>query len=212
MYMPDSKKDEVSADVVFDEEVPPRSEEYFKEIDEAVVTTDPIARDLKDFKYLKGQLFEDADRLGHPHQYQIRSVVISKGLIVGYRRPVTGPDTLGQEQKTPYHIADLAKLVVKSQVLVMTAGAAQGPVEIENCNSPTSVGMPSLAAQSPVSSMPRPAASFTHSSPAVHLGEVDMDPSVGFPQLGQRVDPTLRVSKDRKPSSSFYACANELYD
>ncbi len=108
MYMPDSKKDEVS--VVFDEDPPLRSEEYFKAIDEAIVTTDPIARDLKDFRYLEGQFFFNADRFGNRHQFVVSRLAVYKGFIVAYRKPVIGPGQFGQEQKTPYHVADIAKL------------------------------------------------------------------------------------------------------
>ena len=33
---------------------------------------------------------------------------------------------------------------------------------------------------------------------------------MGFPELGQRVDPSLRVTKESSPYSAFFACTNHL--
>ncbi|MFN9904746.1 MAG: hypothetical protein ACK56F_01310, partial [bacterium] len=54
--------------------------------------------------------FYDTDRYGNRHEFKVSRLAVYKGLIVAYRRPVIGPDQFGQEQKTPYHVADIARL------------------------------------------------------------------------------------------------------
>jgi hypothetical protein len=90
-----------SVHVLFDESIPSRSEEYFKELDEAIVKVDPEERSVSDFNWLVGTHHMEDGLL-----YRTTRVVVRKGLIVGFRALVTeGKQMI--EDKTPIHIADL---------------------------------------------------------------------------------------------------------
>jgi len=93
-----------SVHVLFDEDIPERSADYFKELDEAKVAVDPEERHVADFDYLVGRCHEDGGLM-----YKITRVVVRKGLIVGYRALINS----GREQiedKTPIHVSDLKEM------------------------------------------------------------------------------------------------------
>ena len=98
-----------SVHVLFDESIPPRNEEYFKELDEVTVKVDPEERRVTDYDYLVGKHHIDEGLL-----YITTRVVVEKrgNFIVGYRALVTS----GRQQiedKTPIHIADVQSLTEK---------------------------------------------------------------------------------------------------
>ena len=90
-----------SVHVLFDESIPERSADYFRELDEATVKCDPEERLVSDFNWLVGQHHMDGGLL-----YKTTRVVVSRGLIVGFGALITA----GKQQvedKTPIHIADI---------------------------------------------------------------------------------------------------------
>jgi hypothetical protein len=93
-----------SVHVLFDEDIPERSADYFEELDQLTVKTDPVERDEKDFQYLVGKYHMEDGLL-----FKTTRVVVRRGLIVGFRCLVTAgrPQT---EDKTPIHIADLQSM------------------------------------------------------------------------------------------------------
>jgi hypothetical protein len=107
IYLPDSDTFVTTVHVLFDERVPERSEDYFKELDEAAaVFTKPDGESVADFQYLVDtHHIDDEDQL----LYQTKRVVERKGKIVAYRAAVTGTRIL-TEEKTPIHVADVVKL------------------------------------------------------------------------------------------------------
>ena len=118
-----------SVHVLFDESVPERSQDYYRELEEAQVAIDPEARQPGEFEYLIGKHHEDGGLL-----YKTNRVVIRKGLIVGYRSLVTG-NQVQVEDKTPIHIADIKKMtedlaqrVVRARVTDNRDGGISGVV------------------------------------------------------------------------------------
>jgi hypothetical protein len=100
-----------SVHALFDEKIPPRSEEYHKELDEQIVKTDPEPRQVEDFMYLVGEYHMDDGLM-----YKTTRVVVCKRLIVGFRALVlSGRQQI--EEKTPIHIAD-----IKDMTEVMAKG------------------------------------------------------------------------------------------
>ena len=93
-----------SVHVLFDESIPARSADYFKELEEATVKVDPEERRVCDFDWLVGKPHMDEELL-----YNTTKVVVWRGLIVGFRALVTaGKQQI--EDKTPIHIADLQSM------------------------------------------------------------------------------------------------------
>ena len=94
--------------VLFDEKIPERAEEYFRELDEAAALfTLPDAMSEEDFKYLIGTYhIDDEDQL----LYITKRVVRRKGVIIAYRACVTG-DKEQKEEKTPIHVQDVVRMV-----------------------------------------------------------------------------------------------------
>ena len=93
-----------SVHVLFDESMPERSADYFRELDEATVKSDPDERRVSDFDWLVGQHRIDKGLL-----YETSRVVVRRGLIVGFRALITA----GRQQvedKTPLHIADVQNM------------------------------------------------------------------------------------------------------
>ena len=93
-----------SVHVLFDESIPERSADYFKELDELTVKVDPEERRVSDFDWLIGTHHMDDGML-----YKINRVVIRRGLIVGFRSLIVNGRTT-VEDKTPIHIADLQEM------------------------------------------------------------------------------------------------------
>jgi hypothetical protein len=93
-----------SVHVLFDESIPERSADYFKELDEAIVKVDSEERSVNDFNWLVGKYHMEDGLL-----YKTTRVVVRKGLIVGYRSLITDGKTM-IEDKTPIHIADLQSM------------------------------------------------------------------------------------------------------
>ena len=87
--------------MLFDESIPERSADYFKELDELTVKVDPEERRVSDFDWLIGTHHMDDGML-----YKINRVVIRRGLIVGFRGLIVNGRTT-VEDKAPIHIADL---------------------------------------------------------------------------------------------------------
>ncbi len=94
--------------------------------------------------------------------------------------------------------------------IAMAEVAERGGVADENCSSTTPVRTPNSQSQLSASCVSHTAVSSALESSAAEWDRTDVEPSVGFPSLGQRVDPSLRVTKDSKPYSSFFACTNQL--
>ena len=93
-----------SVHVLFDESIPERSADYFKELDEAMVKMDPVERSVADFNWLIGTYHMEDGLL-----YKTTRVVVRRGLIVGFRSLITDGKTM-IENKTPIHIADLQSM------------------------------------------------------------------------------------------------------
>ena len=112
VYLPDSDTFVTSVHVLFDENIPERSDDYFKELDDAAkVFVGTEAKSVADFAYLKGQYHvDDEDGL----LYVTTRVENRKGYIVGYRAQVTA-GTGQKEEKTPIHIADIEKLTKETE-------------------------------------------------------------------------------------------------
>ena len=70
--------------VLFDESIPERSADYFRELDEATVKSDPEERRVSDFDWLVGQHHIDVELL-----YKTTRVVVRRGLFVGFRALIT---------------------------------------------------------------------------------------------------------------------------
>ena len=96
--------DVTSVHVLFDESIPERSAEYFRELEQATVGVDPEEKAVADFEYLVGQYHMDEGLL-----YRTTRVIARRGLIVGFRALITA----GQQQiedKTTIHIADVKEM------------------------------------------------------------------------------------------------------
>ena len=91
----------LSVHVLFDEAIPERSADYFQELDEATVQTDPEERRVDEFNWLIGRYHMDEGLW-----YKTTRVVVRCGLIVGYRSLIAaGVQQI--EDKTPIYIADM---------------------------------------------------------------------------------------------------------
>ena len=89
-----------SVHVLFDESIPERSADYFRDLDEATVKCDPEERLVSDFDWLVGQHHKDGGLL-----YKTTRVVVRGGLIVGICALITAGKQ--QVEDTPIHIADV---------------------------------------------------------------------------------------------------------
>ena len=69
-----------SVHVLFDESIPERSADYFRELDEATVKCGPEERQVSDFDWLVGQHHMDSALLN-----KTTRVVVRRGLNVGFR-------------------------------------------------------------------------------------------------------------------------------
>jgi hypothetical protein len=100
-------KEIVTVHCIFDENIPSRDEEYFKEIDEIFkIRVSPKERKAEDFYYLIGlQHKDDKDGL----LYETTRISVRKGKIVAYRRAVSESMTTSEE-KQPIHVQDIANL------------------------------------------------------------------------------------------------------
>ncbi len=97
-------KEVVSVHVLYDESIPPRDKEYYAELEEALVKTDPLDRSVEEFKHLIGSYHVDDGFL-----FKTTRVVVRKGLIVAFRALVTaGKEQI--EEKVPIHVRDIAEL------------------------------------------------------------------------------------------------------
>ena len=101
VWLPQYQTEETSVHVLFDEQIPERSEDYYKELEDAHVKVAPEERTVEDYKNLVGAYHLDEGLL-----FKTTRVVVRKGLIVGYRALVTAGKTC-MEEKTPIHVADL---------------------------------------------------------------------------------------------------------
>ena len=80
---------------LFDESIPERYADYYRELDEATVKVDPQERHVSDFDWIVGQHHMEDGLI-----YKTTRVVVRKGLIVGFRALITA----GRQQiedKTP---------------------------------------------------------------------------------------------------------------
>jgi hypothetical protein len=107
IYLPASDTFVTAVNVLFDERIPERAEDYFRELDEAAsLFTLPEAMNERDFQYLVGTYhIDDEDQL----LYVTKRVVRRKGVIVVYRACVTG-DIEQREEKTPIHVQDVVRM------------------------------------------------------------------------------------------------------
>lgn len=150
-----------SVHVLFDESIPERLTDYFKELEAATVRTDPCERLLTDFDYLIGKHHMEEGLL-----YITTRVVIRRGLIVGFRALVTG----GRQQiedKTPIHIADVQLMTEELARRV----AAKRPAPHDGGDRVTS---PTVSAAPPAAS-----------DPGVVM-KVDVVPSTAGSERGER--------------------------
>ena len=110
-----------SIHVLFDERIPERSAEYFKEFDSYIVRMDPEEKNVSDFVYLVGRYYIDEGLL-----YITTRVKIIDGLIVGFRALILA-GTQQLEDKITVHIADvqeMTELLAKKQT-----GGVEDPEE-----------------------------------------------------------------------------------
>ena len=107
VYLPASNTFVTSVHVLFDESPPERSDEYFRELDEAAaVFTGPESESLSDYTYLIGtHHIDDEDQL----LYITTNVTVRKGLIVAYRAQVTG-SRQQRPEKDSIHVKDVVKM------------------------------------------------------------------------------------------------------
>jgi len=107
VYLPASNTFVTSVHVLFDESPPERSDEYFRELDEAAaVFTGPESESLSDYTYLIGtHHIDDEDHL----LYITTNVTVRKGLIVAYRAQVTG-SRQQRPEKDSIHVKDVVKM------------------------------------------------------------------------------------------------------
>ena len=119
-----------SVHVLFDESIPDRSVEYFKDLEQATVGVDPEERYVTDYQYLVGQHHMDEGLL-----YRTTRVIARRGLIVGFRALVTaGKQQI--EDKTTIHIADVQEMTelfarqLAAKSGSQDAGPTDAPVEV----------------------------------------------------------------------------------
>lgn len=111
VYLPSRQDTVTSIHVLFDENIPTREEDYFKEIDALKVKVADEPKTVEDFKHLIGTYHTD-DESGL--LYIVNRIVVRKGLIVAYRSLVTaGKATI--EDTTPIHIADVERMNLVSE-------------------------------------------------------------------------------------------------
>jgi hypothetical protein len=125
-----------SVHVLFDESIPERGAEYFKELDEATVKVDPEERRVSDFKYLEGRHHMDEGLL-----FITTRIVERKGLIVGFRALVASGKTQ-IEDKTPIHVADLQEM---TEQLAKRLAVNAGPHDDETRDVPSRAAATELA-------------------------------------------------------------------
>ena len=105
VWLPQYNTEETSVHVLFDESIPSRADDYYKELDEVyALKTSPEERAVEDYAGLVGAYHIDEGLL-----FKTTRVVVRKGLIVGYRALVVAGKTC-QEEKTPLHVADLEEM------------------------------------------------------------------------------------------------------
>ena len=105
VWLPQHQVEETSVHVLFDESVPERGEDYYKELDDVyALKTSPEERVVEDYEGLVGAYHIDEGLL-----FKTTRVVVRQGLIVGYRALVVAGKTC-LEEKTPIHVADLEEM------------------------------------------------------------------------------------------------------
>jgi hypothetical protein len=113
IYLPDSDSFVTTVHVLFDEKIPARSEDYFKELDEAAsVFIGADSKSVAEFVNLKGQCHvDDEDHL----LYITKRVESRRGFIVGNRAQITAGEEQAEE-KTPIHIADIERMTLATKM------------------------------------------------------------------------------------------------
>ncbi len=105
VWLPQYQTEETSVHVLFDESIPSRGDDYYKELDEIYeLKTSPEERAVEDYADLVGAYHIDEGLL-----FKTTRIVVRKGLIVGYRALVVAGKTC-LEEKTPIHVADLKEM------------------------------------------------------------------------------------------------------
>ena len=144
--------------MLFDEAIPERSADYFKELDELTVKVDPEERRVSDFNWLIGTHHMDEGML-----FKINRVVVRRGLIVGYRSLIVNGSTM-VEDKTPIHIADLQQL---TEEFAKRLHYKAGPGDAQARRQDSTIPSDSLPGASEPDSRERPSCDV----PAKDLGE-----------------------------------------
>ena len=112
IFLPASDKFVTTVHVLFDEKPPARSDDYFRELDEAaLVFKGAVSKSVHDYTYLKKMYhIDNEDEL----LYVITRVEVIKGFILGYRSQVTA-ERQKIEDKTPIHTAYIKKMTAATQ-------------------------------------------------------------------------------------------------
>jgi len=113
IWIPELADITISVNVKFDEHIPSRVVDYFKELEPHLIeTTETDLRPVDYAHLVKRTYIDDEDGL----LYQITRIIEQKRTryIVGYVKPVNADGT-GKEIRSPIHVADLMRMVIASE-------------------------------------------------------------------------------------------------
>jgi hypothetical protein len=104
----------VSVHVVFNEDLPDSTAEYFSEFEKLKIEVVSNPQDPSHYDFLVGtKHIDDEDGL----VYQTARVVVRKGFIVAFRRLVTSAGVQPREESTLIHVTDVARMTAAVPLL-----------------------------------------------------------------------------------------------
>ena len=105
--MPELQDIVVGVNCIFNEVIPEYTEEYFHELNKMQLEMVKEPSMVENFVHLVGvKYLDDESNL----EFITTRIIVQKGLIVGFRAPVLHGGKIGNEEKSPIHIADIVRM------------------------------------------------------------------------------------------------------
>jgi hypothetical protein len=108
VFIPDLNEVVVGVHCLFNEVIPSYREEYFQELSKMRFELAKEESTVESFEHFVGVKYTDDELL---LEFITTRIVVLKGLIVAYRAPVNSQGSVGFEEKSPIHIADVVRMI-----------------------------------------------------------------------------------------------------
>ena len=107
IFVPELQDIVVGVNCIFNEVIPEYTEEYFHELNKMQLEMVKEPSMVENFVHLVGvKYLDDESNL----EFITTRIIVQKGLIVGFRAPVLHGGKIGNEEKSPIHIADIVRM------------------------------------------------------------------------------------------------------